>query len=159
MSERCSVCASRKVWAIENAYLADGTKAAVELCEQLDISQSAFYRHLRSHVGLRLNDPPESPTALEWSRAAINLASIPEKLVVKPESVSNIAIITERDEEGLFVGLLIDHMGDALDLDYLAVLEHRFDVERHTDAVGMAPITRTLIKLHAPSVFVGRRNS
>lgn len=160
MPQSCTICGSRMRWGVENAYLTEGSKAAIALCEAVGISQSAFYRHAKSHMALPLQNPPKDPEALDWTRAVLNLAKIPEKLIKGLESVRNLSILTGVDDVGPFVGLVIEFIGQStVDWELLSVLESQYDVTTESDDKGIAPMFRIFIKLHAPSITVGRRNS
>jgi hypothetical protein len=160
-TERCTICAEH-AWEVDNEYLANGSARALELCSSLGISKSAFYRHAKQHLQLRPGRPPEEPNALEWARAATNLAAAVEshKLIKDPAKVLNIAILVGSDEGGQFVELAMVHQEGAVDRH--AVEAMAFDLGLETESRelvgGLNPTIRTSAKLHAPEIFVGRRN-
>jgi len=160
-TERCTICAEH-AWAVDNEYLANGSAKALELCHSLGISKSAFYRHIKAHLPLRESRPPERPDAIEWARAATNLAAAVEshRIIEDPARVIDIAILVGSDDDGQFVEMAVVHQEGAVDQH--AVESMAFDLgletERRELVGGLSPTIRTSAKLHAPEIFVGRRN-
>lgn len=160
-TERCRICAEH-AWIIDNEYLANGSAKALELCSKLGIGKSAFYRHIKSHVGLRPDTPPDRDAPIEWARAATNLAAAVESygIIEDPSGILDIAILVGCDDVGQFVELAIAHQDGAINQH--AVESMAFDLGLETGrrelATGLHPTVRTSAKLHAPEIFVGRRN-
>jgi hypothetical protein len=146
---------------VDNAYLSEGPAVAWTLCKELGISKSAFYRHIKSHLSLSTTTSPSGQAVIEWCRAASNLAAAVEqyRIIVEPSRVSYIGIHVGVDDAGQFVELAITYTAGALDEQ--AVSSMRFDLNLDlVDAEvlsGMTPTRMLSMKLHAPEVFVGRK--
>ncbi len=160
-SARCSICSSAHRWAVENEYLANGSKPAIEICKSVGISQSAFYRHIKGHLQLTVARPPDNPSAIEWARAATNLIAAVEqyRIIADPAKVHDIAVLTGNDDQGQFVELAIIYSGDAIDMQAIHSMAFDLDIEiAEVDVVsGINPTKRVSAILHAPEIFVGRR--
>ena len=159
-AERCSICAQHR-WIVDNAYLSEGPAVALALCKELKISQSAFYRHVKSHLSLITTTSPSGQAAIEWCRAASNLAAAVEQysIVVEPAKIVDISIRAGIDDVGQFVGLFVTHSG-ALDDDATMsmCIALGFGLETVEVVGGLSPTRITAVKLHAPEIFVGRKD-
>jgi len=160
MSDRCTVCSGPNTWAVENAYLTEGSGTARSLCSELGISQSAYYRHIKSHLRPKVDHPPDNPNALDWTRATINIASAVDayRIVSKPELISDIGIVVGQDDKGQFIELFIIHSG-GLDQDAVEsmVFNIGMTVENTEISKGISPITRMSAKLHTHQIMMGLR--
>ena len=157
-SSRCSICSQHR-WAIDNTYLFAGPSAALDLCEELGVSKSAFYRHIKSHMSLCQTTPPEDRRGLEWCRASSNLAAAVERyrVIESPEAVVDIAIRVGEDDVGKFVGLFIIHNGALFD-DGVEKMCYDLGLIREEEEVipGVNPTKSTSMKMHTEKVFTGR---
>lgn len=160
-AERCSICGKHR-WAVENTYLAHGSAAARALCEQLGISQSAFYRHIKAHLPLTISTPPPTDDPLEWVRATMNLVAAIEayRIIAEPAKVGNLAVLVSRDDESPFIELAITHFAGALDSQALEAMafDLGLEVEQTELLSGMNPTVRTCARLRSPEIFVGKRS-
>ena len=160
-ADRCSICSHHR-WAVDNAYLSEGPAAARRLCAELGISQSAFYRHIKSHLGLAPSTPPTRPSAIEWCRAASNLAEAVERyrVILEPQRINYIGIHVGVDDVGQYVELAVTHTTGALDEHAVGCmcLDLGLDLEDTEVLSGLTPTRVLSMKLHAPEVFVGRRD-
>ena len=158
VASRCSICADHR-WAVENMYLSQGSEAAKSLCAELGISQSAFYRHVKSHLSLEPSLSPSGQSCIEWCRAVANLAAAMERyrVIVDPAKIVDISICVGVDDVGQYVGVFITHSG-ALDED--AVMSMCINLGLSSDdsvlVPGISPTRMTAMRLHAATVFVGR---
>lgn len=160
-TERCRICAEH-AWAVDNEYLANGSAKALELCDRLGIGKSIFYRHIKGHLSFRPSAPPEPKSPVEWVRAATNLAAAVEayRIIEDPTRVMDIGILVGSDAIGQFVEVAVVHQEGAVDqhaVDSMA-FDLGLETERRELAGGLSPTVRTSAKLHAPEIFVGRRN-
>lgn len=161
-TERCLICGSRDRWRIENSYLTDGSKSARALSEELGFSKSSYYRHIKSHMSVRVENPPINPSAIDWVRAAINIAAAVEafRIISNPKGIGNIAILVGNDDLGQFVELAIIYLDGSLDNHQVECMAH--DLNMVIDDVEIsAGITATRsmsAKLHAPLISVGKRS-
>lgn len=163
MSQKCSICGDGHAWKIDNAYLAEGPKVAKAIANELGISQPAYYRHIRLHLPMKMDSPPENPESLNWTRATINLAKAAEvyPILSKPEEVENLAIITESDEKGPFVALFVVAPENAINEAALNRMASDLGLDIQSKIVGHPAIKirrQILAKLYAPSITMGRRS-
>lgn len=160
-ADRCKICSNHR-WAVDNTYLSEGSAAARALCDELGISQASFYRHIRGHLPLTVSTAPSGPRSIEWCRTTINLASAVEayRIIVRPEDVSNINIGVGNDDDGAYVELLIVYTGDALDDKAVATMAFEMGLRISMEEMlpGLKPMWQMTARLHAPEIFVGRRN-
>jgi hypothetical protein len=160
-ADRCKICSLHR-WAVDNTYFSEGSAAARALCEELGISQASFYRHIKGHLSLTVSTAPKAPKAIEWSRAAVNLASAVEayRIVKRPEDISNLDISVGNDNAGMFVQLLIVYAGDALDENAVSAMAFDMGLKMSFEDIipGFKPTRQMTAKLHAEEVFIGRKN-
>jgi hypothetical protein len=160
-SDICLICCSRDRWSIENTYLAEGSGAAKRLALESGYSHSAFYRHTKGHLSVSVDTPPIDRSAIEWTRAVMNLAAAVEayRIISDPAGIGDIAVLVGRDDQGQYIELAMLYTEGSVDRHQMECMAHDLNLDIEDDEIspGIRPTCRMSAKLRTDEVFVGRR--